>query len=300
MPKVSVVIPTYNRARFLPVAVRSVLKQTFTDFEIVIVDDASADDTEAVVASLGDARIKYIRHDRNMRIAHARNTGVANSTGEYIAFLDDDDEWVYDKLAKQVQVLDTHSPIVGAVYTAFAQVDLATESILGVVAPRKRGHILHELCMRNWIGTASTVCVRRECFAEVGLFDEGIEFGEEYDMWIRIAHAFDFEYIDEVLVAYGVHARRLTTNYAIVISGLEEQLRKHGRFFGTDSANYSRRYSSLGTLYCYNHEAKKGRRAFAQAIKASPLTLSNYVLLGLTLLGAKGFTTLREPRDGAR
>ncbi len=296
MPKVSVVIPTYNRAGFLRAAVHSVLNQTFTDFELIIVDDASPDDTEAVVAGLRDSRVKYIRHVANTRISGARNTGVATSAGEYIAFLDDDDEWLPTKLAKQVTLLDNSAPVVGAVYTAFEQVDLVTQEVLRVSRPGKRGHILHELCAKNWIGTASTVCVRRQCFEEVGLFDEGMRFGEEYDMWIRIAHSFDFRYLDELLVRYGVHANRLSTNYEVMISGLERQLQKHGSFFAADRANQSRRYASLGRSYCYAGNAGKSRKAFVEAIKASPLAVNNYLYLGLTLLGARGFSAVREPR----
>jgi glycosyltransferase involved in cell wall biosynthesis len=295
MPRVSVIIPTYNRARFLRAAVRSVLNQTFQDLEIVIVDDASPDDTRAVVAGLGDARIKYIRHEQNRRIAGARNTGVLNSTGEYIAFLDDDDEWQPRKLEQQVQVLDSSAMTVGAVYTAFAQVDVDTGKVVGVVTPVKRGHILHELCGRNWVGTASTVCVRRQCFDEVGLFDESVLFGEEYDMWIRIAHRFDFRYLDEVLVNYGLHARRLSRNYGVMISGLTRQLKKHHAFFGADPANHSRRYMSLGRLCCYAGNARKGRQAFWEAIKLCPFVPKHYLYFGLALLGARGFTTVRGP-----
>jgi glycosyltransferase involved in cell wall biosynthesis len=295
MPKVSVVIPTYNRARFLRAAVRTVLDQTFQDFEIVIVDDASSDDTPAVVASLGDGRIKYIRHEQNRRIAGARNTGVSSSAGEYIAFLDDDDEWRPRKLEQQVQILDISAPTVGAVYTAFAQVDVASGNVVGVITPVKRGHILHELGSRNWVGTASTVCVRRQCFEEVGLFDESVAFGEEYDMWIRIAHRFDFRYIDEVLVGYGLHARRLSRNYDVMISGLTRQLEKYDAFFGSDPANHSRRFMSLGRLYCYSGDARRGREAFWEAIKLWPFAPKHYLYFGLALLGARGFTTVRGP-----
>src|SRR5207237_7043535 len=117
MPKVSVIIPTHNRSGFLRLAVLSVLKQTFPDFELVIVDDASGDDTPAVVKRFEDPRIRYIRHERNLRIAAARNTGISNSTGEYVAFLDDDDEWLPSKLQKQVSALDHSASTVGAVYT---------------------------------------------------------------------------------------------------------------------------------------------------------------------------------------
>jgi len=275
-----------------------VLNQTYTDLEIVIVDDASTDDTEAVAAQLPDSRIRYVRHPVNRRIARARNTGLMNSSGEYIAFLDDDDEWLPTKLAEQVTALDSSAEIVGAVYTGFAQIELSTQEVLATIRPGKRGHILHELCVRNWIGTASTVCLRRRCFDDVGLFDEEMEFGEEYDMWIRIAHRFDFRYIDKVLVRYGVHSNRLSTNYAAMIEGLERQLAKHSSFFAIDRANHSRRYAVLGTLYCYCGNTSYGRRAFAKAIRASPLALRSYFYLGLTLLGVRGFRAVRGPRRG--
>src|SRR5258705_10332336 len=110
MPKVSVIIPTYNRAECLRSAITNVLNQTFQDFEIVVVDDSSQDHTREVVNSLDDKRIKYIRHERNKGVAAARNTGVSNAKGDYIAFLDDDDEWFPEKLKKQCAVLEASSP----------------------------------------------------------------------------------------------------------------------------------------------------------------------------------------------
>jgi glycosyltransferase involved in cell wall biosynthesis len=109
MPKVSAVIPTYNRAQFLERAIRSVLDQTFQDFEIVVVNDASPDEgaTDAVVKDFRDPRIKYFRHETNKGIGATRNTGVLNSSGEYIAFLDDDDAWLPQKLALQCRLLTT-------------------------------------------------------------------------------------------------------------------------------------------------------------------------------------------------
>src|SRR5262245_46415024 len=231
MARVSVIIPTHNRAEFLRTAIQSVLDQTFQDLEIIVVDDASTDHTPSVVASFEDPRVSYVRHAANRQVAEARNTGVQRARGELIAFLDDDDRWSPTTLAEQVEILDASAPTVGAVYTAFEQVDTTTKKIVATIRPGKRGHILHELCEKNWIGTASTVCVRRECFDRVGLFDTSLEFGEEYDMWIRIAHAFDFRYIDKVLVRYGVHANRLSTNYARRINGVLRQLEKNGAFF---------------------------------------------------------------------
>jgi glycosyltransferase involved in cell wall biosynthesis len=296
MPAVSVIIPTFNRAKLLPKAVQSVLNQTFQDFEIVLIDDASTDCTPNVSRSFSDARIRYVRHDTNRGIAAARNTGVANASGRFIAFLDDDDEWLPGKLERQVDILANSSRSIGAVYSAFEQVDLATDRRVGVVRPAKSGHILNELCMKNWIGTASTVCLKRECLEEAGPFDERVTFGEEYDMWIRIAHRYDFKYIDEILVKYGVHAIQLSTNYQAIIGGLKEQLTKHRDLFALDPPNYSRRFANLGVLYCYVGEVAKGREAFRNAIRAAPFVTKLYAYLALSLLGPRVFRWVQGPR----
>lgn len=121
MPKVSVIIPTYNRARYLHRAIQSVLDQRFPDLEIIVVDDASTDDTAQVIEGFRDPRIRYFRHNTNRREAASRNTGVQNAVGDYIAFLDDDDVWLPDKLAIQVNLLDISSLKIGAVYTSFCR-----------------------------------------------------------------------------------------------------------------------------------------------------------------------------------
>src|SRR5262245_46961170 len=110
MPKVSVIIPTHNRADFLRDAIFSVLNQTFQDFEIIVVDDASTDNTSEVIGAFNDERIRYLRHDTNKGGSAARNTGILNSQCDYIAFLDDDDQWLPEKLAKQVDTLIASPP----------------------------------------------------------------------------------------------------------------------------------------------------------------------------------------------
>ena len=299
-PAVTVIIPTFNRAALLPKAVESVLAQTFQDFEIVLVDDASSDSTPNVIRGFSDPRIRYVRHDSNRGIAVARNTGVANARGRFIAFLDDDDEWLPVKLERQIEILENSSRSVGAVYSAFEKVDKDTGERVAVVRPAKSGHILNELCMRNWIGTASTVCLKRECFEEVGWFDERVTFGEEYDMWIRIAHRYDFKYLDEILVRYGVHSFQLSTNYQAVIGGLAEQLKKHGQLFALDPENYSRRFANLGVLYCYSGDIDRARSAFTSAIRATPFALKVYAYLALSVLGARAFRWIHKPRRGLK
>src|SRR5688500_9781977 len=103
-PIVSVVIPTYNRAHLIRRAIDSVVAQTFADWELIVVDDASKDDAEGVVRSYGDSRMRYVRHDVNKGASAARNTGLYAAHGEFVAFLDSDDEWLPEKLASQVEL----------------------------------------------------------------------------------------------------------------------------------------------------------------------------------------------------
>lgn len=291
MPRVSVVIPTYRRPKLLAAAIQSVLSQTYQDFDIVVVDDASGDNTEEVVRSFSDPRIRYIAHKHTWRVAAARNTGVLNSEGEIIAFLDDDDEWEEDKLKRQVALLDSCAPVTGIVFTGFQKIDRQSGRVVATVTPSYEGHLLYEL-RRNCVGTASTVALRRVCLEEVGLFDETIEFGEEYDMWIRIAHSFDFASIPDPLVRYSVHGVRLSTNFAVMIRGLERQFEKHHSFFSAYPVEFGRRYIELGSLYCHVGKLGQGRRAFVKAIRLAPLAIKNYRYLALSLLGARIFRTV--------
>src|SRR5215831_17207605 len=130
MAKVSVIIPTYNRAGFLRTAIISVLNQTFQDFEIIVVDDASTDNTPEVVTHFGDKRIKYIHNDINKGDAGTRNVGVVNSNCTYIAFLDDDDEWLPNKLQMQIDMLEDALIDIAGIYTNILEIDKVSGKIL--------------------------------------------------------------------------------------------------------------------------------------------------------------------------
>jgi glycosyltransferase involved in cell wall biosynthesis len=292
MPKVSAVIPTYNRAHFLERAIRSVLDQTFQDFEIVVVNDASPenDATDAVVEGFRDPRIKYFRHESNKGIGVTRNTGVLNSSGEYIAFLDDDDAWLPQKLELQCRLLESSPATVGAVYTGGYSMLWKSKKIIRQRIPCYRGNILDALRARNCIGTSSSVMIRKSCFDKVGLFDDALPYGEDFDMWLRLAQRFHFEYLDEPLVMYSLHDVKLSTNWARRLSGAERILEKHGEFFSTDVQRYAGFHFNLGLLYCYNGNIGKSRRALLKAINLSPYQAKFYYYLGISLLGAQGLT----------
>lgn len=297
MPKVSVIIPTYNRAEFLSTAISSVLNQTYQDFEIIVVDDSSTDNTTELINSFSDSRIKYIRHETNKGGSAARNTGIKMSSGQYIAFLDDDDEWLPEKLEKQVELLGNSSPKVGSVYTGLLTIDKACGKVLGRSIPSGKGCFIDELIENNRIGTTSTHVLRRECFEEVGLFDESLPSGQDYDMWIRISKKFHFEYIKEPLVKYSIHEKRISTNLEQKIKGIEIIFKRYSQLLALNRKSYSQSYLSLGVFYCYNGNTKKGREALIKSIRLYPIGTRHYFNFCLSLLGSEAFKKLKSIKE---
>jgi glycosyltransferase involved in cell wall biosynthesis len=299
MPKVSVIIPTYNRAEFLRSTITSVLNQTFQDFEIIVIDDASQDHTREVVSSFGDKRIRYIRHETNKRVAAARNTGVISSKGTYIAFLDDDDEWFPEKLQKQFDLLEACPPTIGVVYAGAFVIGESSKKILAKISPKKRGDVFDTILTQNRIAATSTIFLRSQCFEKVGLFDESLGFADDYDMWLRISKEFQFEYINEPLINYLLHDDQpsLSHNYEAVIRDTEILLKKHAPLLASNNKGHSGRYRELGEIYCCTGDIRKGREAFIKAIKLYPLEIKHYYSLFLSLLGAKNFKKFKESKD---
>src|SRR5262245_40242735 len=212
MPEVSVIIPTHNRACFLRDAITSVLNQTFQEFEIIVVDDASCENTSEVVASFHDKRIRLIRHATNKGGSAARNTGILASTCNFIAFLDDDDEWLPDKLAKQMNIFCSSLAEVGCVYTGCVMVNRDNGRVIDQRIPTKRGNLSKDLLRSNCVGGTSSVLLKKTCLQKVGLFDEMLPRSQDYDLWIRIANEFLFEYVPEPLFKYYVHENKISTN----------------------------------------------------------------------------------------
>ena len=292
---VSVIIPTHNRADFLRSAITSVLKQTFQDFELIVVDDFSGDHTSEVVRSFIDRNIRYIQHTAKKGGAAARNTGIRSAQGKYIAFLDDDDEWLPEKLKHQVELLNHSSPETGGVYTAFIQIDKVSGDIIYQKTAQKSGNLLHALRQKNCIGSTSSVLLRRECFSKVGLFDENLRSLQDYDLWVRIAREFEFVSIDKPLLIYHVHHSRISTNAEALHQGLTVMLNKHGltksRF--TPSFGYSISLE-IGTLYYLQNNIQKARQYYLKAIKLYPLGIRAYVGVGISLLGSKVFKRIKQ------
>jgi glycosyltransferase involved in cell wall biosynthesis len=291
MPQVSVIIPTCNRSEFLRGAIASVLNQTYQNFEIIVVDDASTDNIFEIVAAFKDERIRFIRHDTNKGGSAARNTGILASKCDYIAFLDDDDEWLPDKLRKQMEILVASPPEVGCVYTGCLDVDKASGKVIRQRIPTKRGNLSRELLIENCVGGTSAMLLKKVCLQRVGLFDENLPRSQDYDLWIRISREFLFECVPESLFKYHVHGKKISTDLRAV-KGLDLLATKYASY-PLSKKLYSNDYLDFGILYCLSGDMHEGRKVLLRAIKLSPLQLRGYFNLCLTLFGAQNFAKVK-------
>jgi glycosyltransferase involved in cell wall biosynthesis len=272
-----------------------VLNQTFQDLEILVVDDASSDDTATVRQQVRDPRIHWLRHSTVRGGAAARNTGIAHSRGDYIAFLDDDDEWYPEKLARQMNVILDSPSHVAAVYTGYLIVDRISGSVLDRMTPSRRGDLHAALLKANPIGGTSSVLLKRACLEKVGLFDESLPSFQDRDLWIRIAREFHFDYVQEPLLTYFVHPKKVWTNLEALIQGLEIMLKKYGSS-PAFRKQCSRRYLGFGVRLCEAGQMAKGREALLKSIALHPYRTRPYLYLVLMLLGHRAFTIVRATR----
>lgn len=207
-PTVTVLVPTYNRAALLGEALRSILQQTFTDFEVVVVDDGSDDATGDILATFSDPRLRTLRQ-AHRGISVAMNAGLGAARGRYVARLDSDDLWQPHLLATLVPVLESR-PEIGVVY---AQADALED---GRVVPHIQGLPLRfpEDSLRSLVYDDCTcniaLLARRECFDRAGPYDDSLMANEDWDMWLRVARHSQFAFVDQVVARIRWHPGNLT------------------------------------------------------------------------------------------
>ena len=293
----SVIIPTHNSRRFLEDAIHSVLEQTFQDWELILVDDGSTDDTGEMAAELADPRIRYV-YQHNRGSPAARNTGLKLARGEYIAFLDADDLWLPDKLEKQVAYLDSLPSTVGLVYSNYEMWNPESRARLGPfpgVHGRPRGRVLsHLLRPGSFFIHPCASLIRREVFDTVGLFDESLRTFEDWELWVRIAAAYEIEAQDAVLTLYGQHPNQQTKDVEqMYLYGVEAKLKVlRSHILGPEDRRSLRRY--LARHHCsYGVEllgiGKRGEawKAFLRSLRLQPGARETYIHLGLPLLSPR-------------
>lgn len=275
-PRVSVIISTYNRAAFLEEAIESVLAQTYSDYELIVADDGSSDETAERVAAFGNA-VRYLQLAHSGRPSVVRNRALEFARGDLVAFLDDDDRWLPEKLQRQVALFAGDSAP-GFVYSdmRFLSAGALSEPVL-TAAQKRSGYIFDDL-LRDCFIHPSTIVVRHSLLDATGGFDETFASAEDYDLWLRLAHAVPAGFVDACLTLVrrhqaGISYHREEETSRNVIRTLE-QTRDHLSLSGRQRLRLrrvlARRYTHLGRYLLGIGKAPVARRHFLTALRLNP------------------------------
>lgn len=228
-PKVSVCIPTYNRTDFLRQSIESVLAQSFTDFELIISDNASQDSTVAIIHSFGDPRIVYQRHEKNIGLVNNWNSCLTAARGEYITIFHDDDLMLPDNLTLKVNALDLNENV-GLVHSNFHIMDgngSITKESAHFIGPQDFMEASPTFLRNSLLGfnrvNPPSAFIRKECFSKLGGFNSGLHFTPDFEYWMRISLHYDVLYLGKPLIAYRMHhsVGWTSSEYFTVIEGME-------------------------------------------------------------------------------
>lgn len=269
---VSVIITTYKRDNaMLNRAIDSVLNQTYRNFELIVVDDNEDTAISHTVKSLieeknkGEQDIKLVCYEGNRGLPHARNAGLAVAKGDFIAFLDDDDQWLEKKLELQVNRFNECSEDTGIVYCS-AFVDTGRE--MKIRKAQYRGDIYDQLIYRNLLGSPSFSLIKRECFDAVGGFDEDkrLKAKEDYDLWLRICKRYKADYVDQPLAIYDGHGDRMSIRYRKKLVAELYFFEKYKDELMKYPASYCHRLEVIGEHYYRLGDLKNAREYYKMSI----------------------------------
>jgi glycosyltransferase involved in cell wall biosynthesis len=285
-------MPSFNYARYLPAAIESVLSQSYTDLELIITDDCSTDGSREIVERWRrlDHRVVPVFHNVNRGLATARNSGLAVSSGEFVALCDADDVWLPDKLKIQMECFKGQ-PELGVVHSDSAIIDgdgnltgQRFSSLLHGKGQITSGNLFEALCKRNFL-CVPTVILQREAMKYAGGFEENLRSLEDWVCWAKISRKYPFHYVDEALVQYRIHGTGLSSNPQGMASNRVKAFRFLLQSF-SDISPYlrSQMLYSLGVSYLETSESREAARAFFDSIKANPLHLRSWARCCQSLL----------------
>jgi len=301
MPTVSVIIPCYNNAEYLSEAVDSVLRQAYVDFEIIVIDDGSVDNTSEVSACFSDDKRFRYHYQPNQGLSAARNKGIELAKGRFIALLDADDIWLPEKLDRQMKLLSS-DPDIGMVFTDFSTFDSS-----GVIASRKLpGQDVNlitytRMFERNNFIYPSTVMVRKDVFDECGGFDTTLRSIEDYDMWLRIARSHKVAGIPEPLTRIRQHDSNMSMNIPVMLENELAVLEKNRPNFAADQ--FRRRqsktyYLAADRLSCQFRRLDSLMMLF-KAVACQPSGVGILVVIIKILLGGRRVMKIRRILNGS-
>lgn len=284
MPKVSVLIPSYNYARYLRIAVNSVLSQSYSDLEVIVTDDCSTDESRQILEECrrADSRVVCVLHDVNRGLAGARNSGLAASSGEFIALCDADDVWLPNKLKTQLECFE-REPNIGLVHSDSFIINgngnptgQRFSAMFHGKSQKTAGSLFEVMCLRNFL-CVPTVIMRREALENVGGFPFGLRSLEDWVCWTKIARTCPFGYVDYPLAQYRIHGSSLSNNQQNMarsrVSALKLLLAEYSDL---SSKTRAKMLYSLGMSHLEIDETQYAVKAFSNSIEANPAELRSW------------------------
>lgn len=300
---VSVVIPTYKRPAYLERAINCITAQTYKNWELLVVDDNDEDssfrqETEAFMRGYDqNLQIHYLKHKKNQGGAAARNTGIRNARGTYVAFLDDDDEWLPTKLEEQVACFDRASEKVAVVYTGVKAVRITGKGKKDgqVTLPTHKGNIFPALLKSNCVGTTSTIMCKTQALFEVGLFTESLPASQDWDLYIKLAEKYEFDYVSKPLVIFNKHTgERITKNFSGKVKAHDILYEKYKPLFQQNRKLHSLFLERQGKLLMRTNDKRRAKEKFAHALRVNPYNTKLLTKLLLVGLGVNHYHTIKD------
>ena len=296
---VSAIITTHDREPQMVVrAVKSVLRQTYKNIEIIIVDDSTPtfhlrEKVESCVRGLSD-KITYLKHDTCKGACIARNTGLDHAHGYFVGFLDDDDEWMPEKIEKQVKGFSDDS--IGMVYGGILYIDEVKRKKSFEANKFNKDKMFEILLRRNIIGSSSNPLIKKECIEKVGSFDALMSSSQDYDLWLRIAKRYSINYVDAPLLKYHIHSGyRITEDAGRKSKGLERLIYKNRKFLNRDDEAWYLQNTRLVYYYALDRKRKKALSLWCACVKKMPKKIiSNINLLIFIAIRFDIYETVRK------
>jgi len=297
--KISVIIPTYNRAFLLPRAIKSVLNQTFQDFELIIIDDGSTDNTKDVVEEIKkkDKRIIYIYQD-NQGLPKALNTGIKNTKGKYIAFLESDDEWLPEKLEEQIKLFRNNIGIVSC-NLVFINEITHKKGVYKLCPFTSIENFLHN--PHNYIYNNSSIIISRVVAKKIGLWDESLKVFSDLDYYIRIIRAgYVIDFVKRSLVKYYIHDNNLSRDFNKSVDDYLSLLKKHEEIEKEyPIAIYASYLRRLGTMCILNNNRIEARKYFKESVKLQ-ISIKNIIAFLLSYMGHNIYIKILNIRKSSK
>lgn len=282
---ITIIIPTYNRGKTLLRAINSVLNQTYKDFEVIVVDDNSSDDTELIVSSINDSRVRFVKHSTNLGANAARNTGIDLAKGKYIAFQDSDDEWFENKLEKQINYL-LRNPEVDIVACSFNKY---SEGKVETLPSEEIGcDIQEKLLWGNFIST-QTIIGKKECFIEEK-FDTILPRFQDWELMIRMSRRYKIYFMNEPLVNVYVQGDSISKNPLKAVNALKKIMEKHNDLIYSNNKLVSLYYRQLATYSMQSDQFNE--EYYYYALKHDIFNMKN--IIDFLLCKAKLYNILRK------